>query len=247
MRLVLQVCLNGSRRLGEHPALPVTASELAAAARAAVDAGAVDIHVHPKRPDGTDTLDPDVVGGVLEAVRAAVPGIPVGVTTGAWTEPDANRRADLVGAWQIHPDHASVNWHEDGAELVAGALLTLGIGIEAGAWSGTVGAERFLASSLKSQVLRVLAEVIDLDAARAPATARALLAALGDPPPAAVLLHGEGPSTWPVLRLAAELGLDMRIGLEDVLLGPDGQDAADNAALVRTALDATQRSGDPPA
>ncbi len=147
-------------------------------------------------------------------------------------------------AWQIRPDHASVNWHEDGAELVAGALLEQGVGIEAGVWSGTDGAERFLASPLRGQVLRVLGEVMDLDAASAPGTARALLAALGDPPPVKVLLHGEGPSTWPVLRLAAELGLDMRIGLEDVLHGPDGQGVADNAALVRTAVSVTRGRGD---
>ncbi|MFG2887980.1 3-keto-5-aminohexanoate cleavage protein [Streptomyces sp. NPDC048248] len=56
---MLQVCLNGSR-LREHcPNLPSTASELAEAAWAAVAAGAEDIHLHPKGPDGSDTLAPD--------------------------------------------------------------------------------------------------------------------------------------------------------------------------------------------
>ncbi len=233
---MLQVCLNGSRSPHEHPALPVTPAELAAAARAAVDAGAVDVHMHPKQPDGTDTLDPHVVGQAVEAVRAAVPGIPVGVTTGAWTEPDARRRADLIRAWQARPDHASVNWHEDDADLVAEALLQHGIGIEAGVWSGTTGLERFLASPLKGQVLRVLAEIMDPDPTTAATTARGVLAALGDPPPAKVLLHGEGPATWPVLMLAAELGLDRRIGLEDVLHDSDGRTVADNSSLVRAAL-----------
>lgn len=57
-------------------------------------------------------------------------------------------------------------------------------------------------------------------------------------------MHGEGPTTWPVLRLAAELSLDMRIGLEDVLHGPDGQEVADNAALIRTAQAVTSGPGD---
>ena len=37
---MLQACLNGSRAAGEHPALPLTPEQLAADARACVDAGA---------------------------------------------------------------------------------------------------------------------------------------------------------------------------------------------------------------
>ncbi len=44
-----------------------------------------------------------------------------------------------------------------------------------------------------------------------------------------VLLHGEGTSAWPALLLAGRLGLSTRIGLEDVLVLPDGAQAADNA------------------
>lgn len=32
------------------------------------------------------------------------------------------------------PDFASVNWHEDGADEVAAALLEIGVGVEAGLW-----------------------------------------------------------------------------------------------------------------
>ncbi len=38
-----------------------------------------------------------------------------------------------------------MNWHEDGAAAVATALLDRGIGIEAGIYSGTGAARRFLA------------------------------------------------------------------------------------------------------
>jgi len=45
-------------------------------------------------------------------------------------------------------------------------------------------------------------------------------------------------STWPALLVAAGLGLSARIGLEDdVLVLPDGAEAADNAALVRAGRD----------
>ncbi|GAA2622029.1 3-keto-5-aminohexanoate cleavage protein [Streptomyces tubercidicus] len=48
---------------------PTTATELAEAARAAVAAGVTDIHLHPKRPDGSDTLAPEIVAEAIEAVR----------------------------------------------------------------------------------------------------------------------------------------------------------------------------------
>ncbi len=50
-----------------------------------------------------------------------------------------------------------------------------------------------------------------------------------------MLLHGEDGGAWPVLRLAGGLGLDTRVGLEDVLVLPDGSAAASNAQLVSCA------------
>lgn len=208
---------------------------LAAAARQAVAAGAEDVHVHPKTPCGQDSLAPRVVAAAVEAIRAVV-DVPVGVTTGAWAEPDPVRRVARVGSWTVLPDHASVNWHEPGAEALAAALLERGVGVEAGIWSGTAGARLFARSPLAPRVLRVLAEVTDTDAGSAPATARELLAALaGAAPGRPVLLHGQDGGAWPVLRLAGTLGLDTRIGLEDTLLLPDGGPARDNAQLIRAA------------
>jgi uncharacterized protein (DUF849 family) len=229
---MLQVCLNGARTRAEFAALPVSPAELAAEAAAAVAAGAANIHLHPKTADCADSLAPDVVAAAVAAVRAAVPSVPVGVTTGAWATPDPARRVALVRAWTVLPDHASVNWHEDGAEDVAAALLSRGIGVEAGIFSGTGAAGRFRASALAPRVLRVLAEVTDTDPATAAGTATALLAALG---PGPVLLHGEDGGAWPVLAHARALGLDTRIGLEDVLTLPDGTAPAGNADLVRAA------------
>lgn len=239
---ILQVCPNGARTRAEHPHLPVLPAELAAAAKAAVAAGAEDIHLHPKDRDGTDTLAAPHVAAALTAVRAAVPGIPVGVTTGAWATPDPERRAALVRAWTVLPDHASVNWHEDGADLVADALLERGIGIEAGLYSGTDAVRRFLAWRSAHRVMRLLAEVTDTDPHTAPATAAALLTELRNADmPVPVLLHGEDGSAWPVLRLAAVEGLSARIGLEDTLRLPDTTVASDNAELIRCAREFTGR------
>ncbi|MFF7182323.1 3-keto-5-aminohexanoate cleavage protein [Streptomyces sp. NPDC008121] len=241
----MQACLNGGRGPGDAAVVPMSPGALAEEAVRAVAAGAVDLHVHPKSPCGGDTLSPGVLADTLTAIREAV-DVPVGVTTGAWAEPDPVRRVERVRSWTVLPDHASVNWHEAGAEEVAAALLDRGVGVEAGLWSGTDGPARFLRSPLGPYVLRVLAEVTDPDPATAESTARALLARLGASGSAStagdavrrapVLLHGEDGGAWPVLRLAGRLGLATRIGLEDTLFLPDGRAARDNAALVRAAL-----------
>ncbi|MGW1957420.1 3-keto-5-aminohexanoate cleavage protein [Streptomyces sp. NPDC001920] len=232
---MMQVCLNGPRTAGDGAVVPLTPEALADSAAEAVAAGGTDLHVHPKTPCGRDSLSPRVLTPVIEAIRARVT-VPVGVTTGAWAEPDAAARVERIRSWTVLPDHASVNWHEPGAEEVAAALLERGVGVEAGIWSGTDGAARFAASRLGPRVLRVLAEVMDTSAERAEETASALLADLGPAFGRPVLLHGEDGGAWPVLRLAGRLGLATRIGLEDTLVLPDGQRAASNAQLVAQAL-----------
>lgn len=232
---MIQACLNGPRGAAESAAVPLSPGAMAESAAAAVAAGAAEVHVHPKTPCGDDTLSPRVVAATVTAIREAV-AVPVGVTTGAWAEPDPVRRVARVRAWTVLPDLASVNWHEPGADKLAAALLERGVGVEAGVWSGTDGVRRFLASPLAGRVTRVLAEVTDTDPATAEGTARLLLAELGRARGRPVLLHGEDGGAWPVLRLARGLGLDTRVGLEDVLFLPDGRRAGSNAELVEAAV-----------
>ncbi|MFG2653106.1 3-keto-5-aminohexanoate cleavage protein [Streptomyces sp. NPDC048436] len=232
---MMQVCLNGARGAGDGALIPLSPGAMAESAAEAVAVGARDVHVHPKSPCGQDTLTSRAVAAALEAIRSAV-SVPVGVTTGAWAEPDPDQRVAQIRAWTVLPDHASVNWHEPGAEAVAQALLARGVGVEAGIWSGTDGARLFAASPLGPRVLRVLAEVMDPDPATARGSARALLAAIGAAHGRPVLLHGEEGGTWPVLRLAGRLGLATRVGLEDTLVLPDGGAAISNAQLVSAGL-----------
>ncbi|SEG82030.1 Uncharacterized conserved protein, DUF849 family [Actinacidiphila yanglinensis] len=246
---MLQVCLNGARDRSACERLPVTPQQLGDAAAEAVLLGARSIHIHPKDGKGADTMAAVAVDAAVAAVRASAPGVPIGVTTGEWTEPDPRRRAELVRSWSVLPDHASVNWHEDGADLVATALMSTGIGVEAGVFSGTDAPARLRAWPHAHRVLRVLAEVTDHDPSTAAATATALLdelAALDGLDRAGrgpVLLHGEEGGAWPVLRLAARRCLDTRIGLEDTLVLPDGAAAPDNAALVRAAREEIAAAG----
>lgn len=236
----IKVCLNGGRLAGEHPAVPVTPQQLAAAASAAVVAGAEAVHLHPRDETGVESLAAAEIGAAVAAVRAACPGTSIGVSTGLWiTGGDVERRFELVRGWaelpaEAKPDFASVNVSEEGfAELAAG-LGPAGIDVEAGVWSpADVGV---LAESGVS-VLRVLVEVIGAAAFDATGAADTILQGLDEAGVAGPrLVHGEGDAAWSLIAHAGRLGLATRVGLEDTLLNPDGTPAVDNADLIRRAL-----------
>lgn len=236
--IYVQACINGARTPDQHPALPVTPDELAAAAVAAHEAGAQSVHLHPKGTDGADSLDPEIVGAAVVAVRHAAPGLPLGVTTGFWALPDARRRHRTVESWSVLPDFASLNWQEPGSPQLAELLLSKGLGVEVGIFHADA-AESWAASEVAPHCLRVMIELPedgDTD------TADALLDIVGSADsPAPMLLHGLDQSCWPLLQHAGARRLQTRIGLEDTLLLPDGSAAPDNAALVATAADLLSR------
>ena len=126
--MLIQAALNGGRTRTEHPAIPITPTELAASAKESAAAGAEAIHFHVRAPDGRESLDSEDVARALNAVRAAVPGAPVGISTGAWILRDAQLRHETVSRWKILPDFASVNFKEEGALPLAELLLCRGIG-----------------------------------------------------------------------------------------------------------------------
>ncbi|WP_341976455.1 3-keto-5-aminohexanoate cleavage protein [Microbacterium sp. LWO13-1.2] len=232
----LQVCVNGARDAVQHPWLSADATVVADDAARAIGLGAQEIHVHPKDAAARDSLAGDDVARWVRAMRAACPGAPVGVTTGAWAEPDVARRLAAIAGWTELPDYASVNWHEAGADEVAALLLSRGVRIEAGIWGGA-GLEAWRRSPVRGECLRVLVELPDESAKTVRDHVEGLIAhVVGEEPSIPILLHGEERSAWPAFDLAVELGLDTRIGLEDTLTLPDGRIASDNAAMVRVAM-----------
>ena len=231
--MLLQAALNGPLGRDDHPAVPLTADELAADAVACVALGAGAVHLHPRDADGRERLDPDVVDDVVAQVRAAC-GVPVGVTTGEWIEPDLSRRLHLVRRWRA-PDYTSVNLSEPGAVQVMQVLLEAGIGVEAGVWT-VADAELLVACGLAADVTRVLVEPVDVAPEHAVALVDSIHRALDDGGVAAPRLqHGDSAATWVLLGDAVRRGLDTRVGLEDTVELPDGSPAAGNAALVAAA------------
>jgi uncharacterized protein (DUF849 family) len=231
--VLLQAALNGPFDKDVHPRLPVSLQELVRDGAACVAAGARAIHLHPRDAEGAERLDAQVVDAAVAAVRDAC-GVPVGVSTGAWIEPDLGRRLELLAGWSA-PDYASVNLSEDGAADTMRTLLDAGVGIEAGVWS-VEDAERLAAGGLGDRVTRVLVEPVDVSAGDAVAIVDEIHSALdrlGLTAPR--LQHGDGEATWVLLRDAIRRGIDTRIGLEDTVDGPDGARTDGNEALVRAA------------
>jgi uncharacterized protein (DUF849 family) len=198
-----------------------------------VAAGAGSLHVHARGASGADSLAPADVAAAVEAVRAAVPGTELSLSTGLRsTEGDVARRAELVGAWTVRPDLVSLNVSEAGWRPLAAMVRRLGIGIEIGLAS-LADAREFVSDPVPG-VVRALIEVEDDDPTAAVEEAAAMEAAFeeaGFDVPR--LHHGLGAATWAVIDAALALGRDVRIGLEDVLTGPDGEPVDGNAALVR--------------
>jgi uncharacterized protein (DUF849 family) len=176
----------------------------------------------------------------VEAVRRAVPGVPVGVTTREGLVRDGVERLAAVSRWPRPddggPDFASVNWHEGMSVDLATVLRTRHIGIEAGLWTPSAAAD-FVGRRWPWQVMRVLIEAVPGHTPGGYGTwaVERILSALGSQP-APLLVHGEDQWAWPVLRWAQQQGYDTRIGLEDTLFDEAGLRARGNAALVREAI-----------
>jgi uncharacterized protein (DUF849 family) len=231
--VLLQAALNGRRTKRDHAAVPLSPDELQADAIACAAAGAHSFHIHPRNEHGAERLDGAVVDRAAGALHDAVRW-PVSVTTGDWIEPETRRRKALVRHWH-EPDATSVNVHEEAAFDVMRSIMGLGIGVEAGVWT-VEDAEALVRSGLADRVQRILVEPRDTAPHQALDCAAAIHAVLDRARSLAPRLqHGEDATAWPLLEDAIRREVDTRIGLEDVLVLPDGSRAPDNAALVAAA------------
>lgn len=221
--------MNGGRRREEHPAIPQTPPELAADAIAVRRAGAFAVHVHPRDAGGAQTMDAAACDAAVAAIRAAVPGLPVGLSTSEAIERDPFARAAAVKGWRRPPDFVSVNVSELGWAGIARAALHAGVGVEAGL-ATPADAEELARSPFAHQVVRALVEV-DGGVEQARAVARLI------PDGVPQLWHGYGERTWEVVSAGAVARHDVRVGLEDVLVLPEGDVAANNAELVAAAVE----------
>ena len=238
MRLI-KAAINGGRSRAENPAVPESPAELAADVVAALRAGAGAIHLHVRSTSGhhseKESLEAEDVDRTILAVRSVATREQIGISTGAWILPHP-ARLQAARAWEVLPGFASVNFTEEGAAELAQLLLSRGVEIEAGLCDAD-SAQAFLKSGLATQCLRVLLEPQQQELTSAIETVNAMETILKsgrvDRP---LLLHGTEATAWAMMDEAIARGYDIRIGLEDTAVMPDGRTARDNVELVMEAV-----------
>ena len=82
-KLIITAAICGAEVTKENsPAVPYTVEEMVREAKSAYDAGAAVIHVHVRWDDGTPTQDRERFRVVLDAIKAACPGVILIPSTG---------------------------------------------------------------------------------------------------------------------------------------------------------------------
>ncbi len=255
----------------QHP-VPVTPAQMASAAREAFDAGASIVHVHLRRQEpGMGHLpswDPDVAAEIVDAIRAACPGIIINLTTGVIGSDIAGPAACIR---RVRPEIAACN---------AGTLNYLKLRDD-GRWAwppmvfdnpvekiqafldvmqetGTrpefecfdVGIVRSVGMYRKAAMSPQLADHAEYNfvmgvASGMPADADLLQLLLRWIEPDSswqATLIGRA-EIWPLHQRVAELGGMLRTGLEDSFYLPDGSRATGNGAMIEALARCARNAG----
>lgn len=255
----------------QHP-VPVTPAQMAAEARDAFNAGASAMHVHLRRQEpGRGHLpswDPEVAAEIVDAIRAACPGVIINLTTGV-VGPDID--GPLACIRRVRPEIAACN---------AGSLNYLKLRADGRwAWPPMVfdnpveKVQRFLAvmdecgvhpefECFDVGIVRSVGMYVDsgmvTPAMGVPEYNFVMGVASGMPCDAellALLPRWTAPGSvwqttligraeiWPVHQKTADLGGMLRTGLEDTFYLPGGERAGGNGALVEALAACAQRAG----
>ena len=252
----------------QHP-VPVTPEQMAAEARDAFNAGASIMHVHLRNQEPghghLPSWDPDVAEAVVDAIRAACPGVVINLTTGVVGKDISGPLACLR---RVQPEAAACN---------AGSLNYLKIR-DNGEWAWPpmvfdnpvakvqqfldvmnelhihpefecfdVGIVRSVAMYLKAGLFSGVPELnfVMGVASGMPCDADLLALLPRYAPPGAVwqaTLIGRG-EIWPVHQKVAELGGMLRSGLEDTFYLPDGSRATGNGVLIEALARCARHAG----
>ena len=252
----------------QHP-VPVTPAQMAAEARDAFNAGASVMHVHLRsQEEGFGHLpswDPDVAESVVSAIRAACPGVIINLTTGVIGRDIAGPVACIR---RVKPEIAACNagslnylkikdngdwaWppmvfdnpvakvqqfldvmHETQTQpefecFDVGIVRSVGMYLKAGLHSGVADVNFVMgvASGMPCD-----ADLLALLPRYAPEGAHWQTTLIGRA------------EVWPVHQKTAELGGNLRTGLEDTFYLPGGARAAGNGVLIEALAACAQRAG----
>ena len=251
----------------QHP-VPVTAQQMAAAAREAYDAGASIMHVHLRRQEPGmgrfPSWDPAVAGEIDTAIRQACPGVIINLTTGV-VGPDISGPSACIRA--VRPEIAACN---------AGSLNYLKIK-DNGQWAwppmlfdNTVDKVKAMIDVMKETGTRPEFECFDVGIVRSVGMFQkagmaehleynfVMGVASGMPADAdllKLLVKYREPGTiwqttligreeiWAVHQATADLGGMLRTGVEDTFYLPGGEKTSGNGQLIEALAACARRAG----
>jgi len=252
----------------QHP-VPVTPAQMAAEARDAFNAGASIMHVHLRSQEEgfghMPSWDPDVAEAVVGAIRDACPGVIINLTTGVIGKDISGPVACLR---RVRPEIAACNagslnylkiknngewaWppmvfdnpvakvqqfldvmHETQTQpefecFDVGIVRSVGMYLKAGLHSGVADLNFVMgvASGMPCD-----ADLLALLPRYAPEGAQWQTTLIGRA------------EVWPVHQKTAELGGNLRTGLEDTFYLPGGERAAGNGVLIEALAACARRAG----
>ena len=243
---------NGGRRgKADHPALPVTADELARVAAAGLEAGAAMIHVHVRDREGRHLLDAGAYADATAAIRAAVgQRLIVQITSEAVGRYTPAQQAAVVR--ETRPEAVSLALRElapDEAHEADFAGLLDWLAAHGGTPQIILYTPEEAARLAALQRRGVVADslpvlyVLGRYAADQTSDPAELLPFLAQPRFRHWSLCAFGPREAGCVTAAGLLGGHARVGFENNLWLPDGSLAADNAALIGAAAHALTAAG----
>jgi 3-keto-5-aminohexanoate cleavage enzyme len=263
--VVLACSISGSlANRDQCPAIPYTPDEYAAEARRAVDEGAVMIHIHARRRDGSASYEVDDFRAITDAIIGEVGDVLINYSTGAIGVPVARRIAYLEA---LRPEIAALNMGSmnyakysrrrrqfvftevfanpfDDIISLLSAMRRCGIKPEAECFDiGHIGSlEPLIEMGMFEDGLHVSC-VLGVTGG-IPPTARNLAAMVDNLPRGSHWgVIGISRRQWPLVAAALALGGSVRVGVEDNFYLPNGTMAHSNGELVATARRMVEDSG----
>jgi uncharacterized protein (DUF849 family) len=251
----------------QHP-VPVTVAEMAATARDAFNAGASIMHVHFRNQEPNlghlPSWDPEVAGPIIEAIRDACPGVIINMSTGVVgndiSGPEACMRRVLpeiaacnAGSLNYLKVRSNGQWAWPPMLFdnpVAKVEKFLKVMRETGAMPEF---ECFDVGILRSIELFVRAGLTDHPdynfvmgvASGMPADPRLLELLVGYRLQSStwqVTAIGRE-DVWPLHQRTAELGGQLRTGVEDTFYLPNGEQTTGNGPLIEALANCARRAG----
>lgn len=256
----------------QHP-VPVTPAEMAASAREAFDAGASIMHIHFRRQEpGLGHLpswEPDVAAAICDAIREACPGVVLNLTTGVM---DDDLSGPIGCLERVKPEMAALNagslnylrlkrdgswaWPPlvfvnsvDKISRFVEVMERLNVVPECECFD--TGIVRSVAMFVENGLVKKPYSVSFVMGVESGMPSRPeLLPLLIDELPAGAEWQTIGigrQEVWPLHRRTAELGGNLRTGVEDTFYLPDGSRTTGNGQLIEAIVKIARECGRDPA